>query len=959
MTGVDPADIAQALRAAMHGEVDFSARRRAEYSSDASNYRVVPQVVAFPRDAGDILAVAEVSRQTATPLTTRGAGTSIAGNAVGPGIVLDTSRHLGRILDLDPQARTAKVEPGVVLASLQAAAAPHGLRFGPDPSTQSRATLGGMIGNNACGAHALAYGRTADNVLELDVVDGTGRRFTAACGLDPVPGLDALVSANLALLRTEFGRLRRQVSGYSLEHLLPENGASLARTLAGTEGTVVTMLGATVRLVPVARAHALVVLGYPDVADAADAVPAILAHTPLAIEGLDARMVDVVRRRKGSSRVPELPPGDAWLMVEMGAESAAEALALAQAMAADAGAIAAAVIPAGPEASAVWRIREDGAGLGGRTPDNQQAWPGWEDAAVPPVRLGAYLREFRALMGSYQLDGLLYGHFGDGCIHVRIDFPLDRPGGVAVMRRFLTDAAHLVTAHGGSLSGEHGDGRARSELLPVMYSPGALAAFGGFKHLLDPADLLNPGVLVRPRPLDADLRRPAALPLPRLGGFAFDEDDGDLTTAVHRCVGVAKCRADSSGTGGFMCPSYLATRDEKDSTRGRARVLQDMANGTLISGGWRSPEVHDSLDLCLSCKACSADCPAGVDMARYKSEVTYRAYRRRLRPRSHYALGQLPRWSRLAGAAPRLANALLRIRPLATAVLAAGGMDTRRAIPSFAPVPFRRSNRSRSALRHAPASGGGQRLVVLWADSFSDAFDPGVPAAALTVLGQAGYQVIVPERSACCGLTWISTGQLDGARRRLSVLLDILGPYAEAGIPIVGLEPSCTAVLRSDLADLFPADARAAAVAAATRTLAELLTAPPPLGPGPQWAPPDLAGVQIIAQPHCHHYSVMGYGADRALLSAAGATVTTLAGCCGLAGNFGMEKGHYEVSAAVAELALLPALRGAAPGTVFLADGFSCRTQADQLGGVRGRHLAQILASRPRAADPAGPPPSR
>jgi FAD/FMN-containing dehydrogenase/Fe-S oxidoreductase len=957
MTCVDPADIAQALRAVMHGEVDESFRRRAEYSSDASNYRVVPQVVAFPRDTGDILAVAEVSRRTGTPLTTRGAGTSIAGNAVGAGIVLDTSRHLGRILDLDPVARTARVEPGVILASLQAAAAPHGLRFGPDPSTQSRATLGGMIGNNACGAHALAYGRTADNVLELDVVAGTGRRFTAGRGLDPVPGLDKLVSANLALLRTEFGRLRRQVSGYSLEHLLPENGASLARTLAGTEGTVVTMLGATVSLVPVAQAHALVVLGYPDVADAADAVPAILAHAPLAIEGLDARMVDVVRRRKGSSRVPELPPGDAWLMVEMGAVSAGEAVSLAQAMVASAGAMAAAVFPAGPEASAVWRIREDGAGLAGRTPENKQAWPGWEDAAVPPDRLGAYLREFRTLLGSYDLDGLLYGHFGDGCIHVRIDFPLDRPDGAQVMRRFLADAAHLVTAHGGSLSGEHGDGRARSELLPVMYSAAALDAFGAFKHLLDPADLLNPGVLVRPRPLDADLRRPAAVPLPRQAGFAFTEDDGDLTTAVHRCVGVGKCRADSSGSGGFMCPSYLATRDEKDSTRGRARVLQEMANGTLVSSGWRSPEVRDSLDLCLSCKACSSDCPAGVDMARYKSEVAYRAYRRRLRPRSHYALGQLPRWSRWAGVAPRLVNALLRIGPLATAVLAAGGMDARRTIPPFAPVPFRRSAARRSAAQRsaAPAgtdrraAGGPRRSVVLWADSFSDAFDPGVPQAALAVLGEAGYEVAVPERSACCGLTWISTGQLDGARRRLGALLDILGPYAEAGIPIVGLEPSCTAVLRSDLGDLFPGDPRAAAVAAATRTLAELLTAPPPLGPGPRWAPPDLTGTEILAQPHCHHYSVMGYGPDRALLSAAGATVTTLAGCCGLAGNFGMEKGHYEVSTAVAGLALLPALRDAAPGTVFLADGFSCRTQADQLGGVRGQHLAQILASPPRA----------
>ncbi len=975
MTGVDHTAVTQALRAAVQGVVDDSARRRAEYSSDASNYRVVPLAVVFPRDTGDILAAAEVARQARIPLTTRGGGTSIAGNAVGPGIVVDTSRHLRRILDLDPQARTARVEPGVVLADLQTAARPHGLRFGPDPSTHSRATLGGMIGNNACGAHALAYGRTADNVLELEVVDGTGRRLTAGRGLDPVPGLDALVAANLAVLRTEFGRLRRQVSGYSLEHLLPENGADLAKALVGTEGTVVTVLSATVNLVPVAQAHALVVLGYPDVADAADAVPAILDHSPLAIEGLDARMVNVVRRRRGAAQVPELPPGDAWLMVEMGAGSAAEAVALGQAMAAGAAALDSAVIPAGRQAAAIWAIREDGAGLGGRTPAGHQAWPGWEDAAVPPQKLGGYLREFRALMASYQLDGLLYGHFGDGCMHVRIDFPLDRPDGTGIMRRFLTDAARLVTAHGGSLSGEHGDGRARSELLPLMYSPAALAAFSGFKHLLDPADQLNPGVLVRPRPLDADLRRPHAAPLPRAGGFAFGEDGGDFTTAVHRCVGVAKCRADSSPSGGFMCPSYLATRDEKDSTRGRARVLQEMANGTLVTGGWRSPEVRDVLDLCLSCKACSTDCPAGVDMAQYKSEVAYRAYRRRLRPRSHYALGQLPRWSRWAGLAPRLVNAVLRIRPVAAAVLAAGGMDARRAIPPFAPVPFRRwlarhadaalarpapaaapvpasqplADQARAAGSQAgqsPSADAARRPVVLWADSFSDAFDPGVPQAALAVLQAAGYQVIIPDAAACCGLTWISTGQLDGARRRLRRLLDVLGPHAEAGTPIVGLEPSCTAVLRSDLADLFPGDPRGAAVASATRTLAELLTAPPPVGPGPQWAPPSLAGLEIIAQPHCHHHSVLGYHPDRALLAQAGAEVTALAGCCGLAGNFGMEKGHYEVSVKVAEAALLPALRSAPSGAVFLADGFSCRTQADQLAGVRGQHLAEILAAR-------------
>jgi FAD/FMN-containing dehydrogenase/Fe-S oxidoreductase len=943
-------ELVRALRSAVRGDVDAGTRRRAEYSSDASNYRVVPQVVVFPLDTADVLAAAEVARGTGTPLTMRGGGTSVAGNAVGPGIVLDTSRHLHRILGIDPEARTARVEPGVVLSSLEAIARPYGLRFGPDPSTHARATIGGMVGNNACGPHAVAYGRTSDNVAALDVVDGTGRRFTAGRGLEPVPGLEAFVAAHLDVLRTELGRFGRQVSGYSLEHLLPERGADLAKALVGTEGTVVTVLEATVDLVEVAGAQVLVVLGYPDMATAADAVPALLPHRPLAVEGIDARLVDVVRRHRGEAHVPALPPGAGWLMVEMGGASAGEALDRARAMAADAGTSAGRVIPAGGEAASMWRIREDGAGLAGRTPSGRQAWPGWEDAAVPPERLGAYLREFEALMRSYGVEGLPYGHFGDGCIHVRIDVPLERRETVGRFREFVTDAARLVASHGGSLSGEHGDGRARGELLPLMYSPRALDAFAAFKHLLDPGDVLNPGVLVRPRPLDADLRRPAALPLPRAGGFAFAHDGGEVTTAVHRCVGVGKCRADTSAAGGFMCPSYLATRDEKDSTRGRARVLQEMANGSLVSGGWRSPEVHDVLDLCLSCKACSSDCPAGVDMAQYKSEVLYRSYRRRLRPVGHYALGWLPRWSRLAGRAPRLVNAVLGVRPLARLALAAGGMDPRRSVPEFAATPFHRSvrgaGRTGAGRTGAGTTGadGDRPPVVLWTDSFSDAFSPGVPRAAVAVLEDAGYRVVVPDRPACCGLTWISTGQLDGARRRLTRLLDVLGPYAADGVPVVGLEPSCTAVLRSDLLDLLPDDPRAASVAAATRTLAELLTAPPPLGPQ-GWTPPSLDGVTVLAQPHCHHHSVMGYDADRALLRAAGAGLTTLAGCCGLAGNFGMEKGHYDVSVAVAESALLPALRAAQPGTVLLADGFSCRTQAADLAGARGVHLAELLAA--------------
>ncbi|MDO8145543.1 FAD-binding and (Fe-S)-binding domain-containing protein [Isoptericola sp. 178] len=964
----------------MDGTVDSSTRRRAEYSTDASNYRVVPDLVVFPRSTDEVVAALDVLRELEVPVTARGAGTSVAGNSVGPGVVLDLSQHLDTIHAVDPTSRTADVEPGVIMSSLQHAARPHGLRFGPDPSTQNRATLGGMIGNNACGPHAVAYGRTADNVVALDVVDGHGRRFTAGrgdAGFAAVPGLAELVRENLALIRTEFGRFGRQVSGYSLEHLLPENGSDLAKFLVGTEGTLVTVLGATLDLVPVPNAPTLVVLGYPDMPSAADDVPVLLEHDPLAIEGLDARLVDVVRRAKGAGAVPELPEGAGWLMIEVGGGSENEVRELAEMIVGASSAVGAAVYPAGPEATRMWQIRADGAGLAGRTPAGEQAWPGWEDSAVPPENLGAYLRDLDALMARYGVDGLPYGHFGDGCLHLRIDIPLEASG--SVLRTFMTEAAQLVARYGGSLSGEHGDGRARSELLPLIYSPEAVALMEQVKALFDPRDVLNPGVVVRPAAVDADLRRPAASPVPSTGpvgrhgllgsgtlrgisrktghaGFSFTHDHDDLTAAVHRCVGVGKCRADNEASGGFMCPSYQATRDEKDVTRGRARVLQEAVNGSLV-GGLTAPEVRESLDLCLSCKACSSDCPAGVDMAQYKSEVLHRTYKGRPRPVDHYALGWLPRWARLAGIAPRTINRLLSVDWIRRPVLWAGGMDTRRQVPEFAEMSFRRWWRLGYATRGVPGLPHRQepgRLVesdrpkvVLWTDSFSDSMSPSVPQAAVRVLEAAGYEVVVPTSAACCGLTWISTGQLDGARRRLDGLLKTLGPYAVNGYAILGLEPSCTAVLRSDLLDLFPDDPRAHAVAGATRTLAELLTDPataPAEDSG--WELPDLSDVTAVVQPHCHQHSVMGFAADRALLAQAGATVTELAGCCGLAGNFGMQKGHYDVSVAVAENALLPALRAQEEGEEFIADGFSCRTQAVQLEGVEGKALVEVLAAR-------------
>ena len=988
-------------------DVDASSGTRARYSSDAGLTRIPPLAVAFPRTPEQAIAAFDLARAHGVSLTARGGGTSCASNAIGPGLVLDFSRHMNRVISIDPEARTATVEPGCVGSTLQAAAAKHGLRFGPDPSSQNRATIAGMVANNACGPHATAWGRTSDNIVALDCVDGQGRRFMATtchdATLSDVPGLVSLIDSNLAPIRTELGRFKRQVSGYSLEHLTPEGGRNLAAMLTGTEGTLVLILSITVRLVPLPDAPVLAALGYRSMIEAADDVPALLAHSPLAVEGMDRRLVDVVRAHKGPGAVPALPEGEGWLLVEVGApgEDVTASLERARALCADSAAIDTVVYPPGAQASALWRIRADGAGLGGRTPPDgagggdQQAWPGFEDAAVPPENLGAYLRDFTALMEEFNIDGLLYGHFGDGCVHVRLAMPLDTPEGVAHSRAFLQSAARICAAHGGSVSGEHGDGRARGELLRFMYSPEMLDLFARVKHVFDPDNLLNPGVLAAPMdeaeaasrsrarnagsalelqpgvdPLDFGLRRVAARPMPADGGFAFTHDGGDFTAAVHRCTGVGKCRAGVSGT--FMCPSYLATREEKDVTRGRARILQEAANSQLVKA-IDSPEVLEALDLCLACKACSADCPAGVDMARYRSEALFRTYRGRLRPLSHYTLGWLPRLTRVTARVPGLAsiaNAVMSVAPLRSLAFRVIGLDPRRGMPALQSGTFTAWARRRSLLADSvPASASsdavsdtreregatassmsdspilsgprdpsGRPYALVWADSFSQTLDDAGARAVVDVLEANGFAPIVAP-DACCGLTWITTGQLTGAKKHLASLLGVLAPFAASGIPIVGVEPSCTAVLRDDLLDLLPEDPRSMLVSSATRTLAEVLSAVP----ASERRLPSLEGVEIVAQPHCHHYSVMGWDADQALLESLGARITRLEGCCGLAGNFGMEAGHYDLSVAVASHSLLPSL-SAQPDAVYLADGFSCRTQAAQLAGRGGVHLATLLA---------------
>jgi FAD/FMN-containing dehydrogenase/Fe-S oxidoreductase len=937
--------LATQLRGQLRGSVRDDAASRGLYAVDGSNYRVVPDLVVVPADQADLAAAVALTAAAGAPVTMRGGGTSMAGNAIG-GVVIDASRHVNRILDIDTAARTAVVEPGVVLTDLLAAARPHGLAFGADPSSASRATLGGMIANNACGAHSVAWGTTADNVRSLDLLLADGTRCTvesvgARTELAERPGregelhrsLQAFVDAHELAIRRRFGRFTRQISGYALHRLLPEHGYDVVGLLCGSEGGFAATLQATVALTPLPAARVLCVLGFTDSIASAECVPVVLAHSPLTMESIN---VDLVDRLPGEVRraatAAGLPAGRAWLLVEMGGQDRAAALLAAEKLVEalrDSGSSATASVVTEPSAQAVlWRCRTDAAGLATRRADGAEAWGGWEDAAVPPELLADYLRGLDELMGRHGLAGAYYGHFGEGCMHMRIDFDLLSSAGMAVYRTFVEQATDLVVSLGGSVSGEHGDGRARSELLGKMYGADGLALLAGMKDIWDPGRVMNPGMIVDPPPFDTAIRHQgSAKDRKLLTLFAYPDDNHDFAQAQRRCVGIGKCRQTS---GGVMCPSYQATREEMHSTRGRAHLLWEMLEGDLVTDGWRSTEVRDALDLCLSCKGCLSDCPVNVDMATYKAEFTHHHYAGRpwARPLSHWSMGWLPMASRIAAKAPRLVNRMARL-PLTKRL---GGIASEREIPAFAEQTFASWFARREATPPAPRGD-----VVLWPDTFTNHLAPEVGHAAVEVLEDAGYRVVLPERPVCCGLTWISTGQLRMARRQLERSLSALAPHVDAGTPIVGLEPSCLAVFRHDAVDLLPDDPRAAAVADSMVTFAELLTRA-------DWQPPQVV-TDALVQTHCHQHAVLGFDADRALMAMAGINATVPdSGCCGLAGNFGFERGHYEVSRAVGERVLLPAVRAAAPDTAIVADGFSCRTQIAQGTPRRAVHLAQLLA---------------
>jgi FAD/FMN-containing dehydrogenase/Fe-S oxidoreductase len=967
--------------------VRFDLGSRALYAADASNYRQLPIGVVFPRDAADVEAALAACRATGAAVLPRGAGTSLAGQCVNVAVVFDYSRSMNALDAIDPEAKLARVQPGIVLDRLRDAAELHHLTFAPDPATHSRCTLGGIIGNNSCGVHGLLGGKAVDNVQSLDIVLYDGTRMTV--GATPPAELDGLVRAGgrvgqiysglarirdryAALVREKFPRIPRRVSGYNLDELLPENNFNVARALVGSEGTCANIVSATLNLTASPPFRVLTVLGFSDAFVAADAVPLALEHKPIGLEGFDYLLVDFMRRKGLALRdLDRLPDGVGFLLVEMGAWSEQEAQAKAASVAR-----ASQSWPSPPvahictpeEAASVWHVRDSALGAMVFVPGEPDRWEGWEDAAVPPAQLGNYLRAITKLMAEYGYRSPLYGHYGQGCVHTRINFDFSTPKGIAIFREFIDRAADVVISFGGSLSGEHGDGQARAALLPKMFGPELIEAFREFKKLWDPDNRMNPGKLsdaVRVYDPTENLRHspftpsntpgapgPAGGPGPSHLGtrethFAFAKDRGSLARATERCVGVGSCR---NTVGGVMCPSYRATGEEQHSTRGRAHLLWEMLSGALRDEGFQSRAVHEALDLCLSCKACKSECPVQVDMAAYKSEFLAQRYKGRLHPLHHYVFGFADRLARYGSLAPSLTNAILTGPLTSPLVKRIAGVARERQLPRLALQSFQ------NARRHAPTNSGapgpshlGTRearsselpQVVLWPDTWNNYYHPQSLQAAETVLSLAGFQVETPRGHICCGRPLYDFGLLSAARSYLAQILRRMAPQIDAGLPFVFLEPSCASVFKDELLELFPNDARAQRLSEQVWLLADFLTAR-----APGFIPGRLDGAHILLHGHCHHKAVFGGpGSEIALLRQAGAAVELIqAGCCGMAGPFGFEADKFEVSKVIANQGLLPAVQSAGPTTIVVADGFSCREQIEQLAHTKALHFAQVLA---------------
>ena len=954
------AELEQELKRAVRGEVRFDRGSRALYATDGSNYRQIPIGLVIPCDVDDVVAAVGACRKFGAPILPRGAGTSLAGQCCNVAVVLDFTKHMNQIIELDPGRKFARVQPGIVLDSLRNKAETHKLTFAPDPSTHNRCTIGGMIGNNSCGTHSLLGGKTVDNVEELRILLYDGTQMTVGATSDEelasivqqggrcgeiYAKLRAIRDKYSDLVRAKFPQIPRRVSGYNLDELLPERGFNVARALVGTEGTCVVVLDAKLKLIHSPQHRALVGLGYPDAFLAADHVMDILEFHPIGLEGLDGGIIEGLKKKR-APHVDLIPDGGGFLLVEFGADDPQEAERLARQLMDRLKQVKdppASRLYTKSEAKAVWNIREAGPRAAAFAPGAPHEWEGWDDAAVAPEKLGAYLRDIRKLMNEYSYRGSFYGHFGHGCIHMRVSFDLVTETGVRNYGEFVERAADLVVGYGGSLSGEHGDGQSRAALLPKMFGPELIKAFGEFKAVWDPGNKLNPHKVVNPYLPTENLRLGADYkPLEPETHFKFPDDDGSLAKASLRCVGLGACRKSDSGS---MCPSYMVTLEEEHSTRGRAHMLFELLQGEVVRDGWNDDHVKKSLDLCLSCKACKSECPANVDIATYKAEFLSHYYEKKSRPLHAYAFGMVDKWLQLASPAPWAANFFSSAPVFSQIMRKMLGLAPQRELPRLASCNFQKWAQKNgipgveAAGAHnssQPASPGPD--VILWADTFNNHFHPETSRAALDVLQRAGFNVRVPRQHLCCGRPLYDFGMLDQAKQYLQRILHVLGPQIDAGMPIVVLEPSCASVFRDELRGLFPDDARANRLRSQTFLLSEFLE-----HHAPAFQPPRLAR-KVLLHGHCHHKAIMKMKDEESLLRKMSANVLAPdAGCCGMAGPFGFEKDKYAVSQAVGERVLLPTVRQADPETILISDGFSCREQIFQATGRTAIHLAEVI----------------
>ncbi|MGE8165094.1 FAD-binding and (Fe-S)-binding domain-containing protein [Paraburkholderia sp. NPDC080076] len=945
------------LRSHVRGEVRFDQGSKALYAADASNYRQVPLAVVVPADVDDLLATLAACRRNDVPFLARGGGTSQNGQCVNVAVVADASKYVNRVVLVDPVERVAIVEPGVVCDTLRDAAERHGLTFAPDPATHSRCTLGGMIANNSCGAHSVMAGKTVENVEALEIATFDGARFwvgpTSDQELERIiaaggrqgeiyAALKQLRDTYAEQIRAKFPQIKRRVSGFNLDQLLPENGFNVARALVGTEGTCALTLQAKVRLVKSPAKRVIVVVGFTDIYTAADAVPHFMRCGPIAIEGLDRAIIRGLQARGlKKDEIALLPEGDAWVVLEFGADTQDDVMREARAAAAYF-----ASGEAGPNVSAmlvedralqakVWSIRETGASAVALSVDSGTPDPvvGWEDAAVDPLRLGDYLRAFQALVDRYGYETSLYGHFGDGCVHARITFDLRSAEGVATWRKFLREAAELVVEFGGSLSGEHGDGQAKAEFLPIMYGPELMQAMEQFKAIWDPANRLNPGKVVHAYRVDENLRMgPAYKPVTLQTRLTFASQEGDgFQREIERCIGMGKCR---SLDGGTMCPSYRATREEKYSTRGRAHLFWEMLQGDVIADGWQSREVKEALDTCLACKGCKSDCPTHTDMASYKAEFLSHYYETNRRPRQALFMGRIGEWAPWAARLPRLTNFMTSAPGLSSFGKWLAGVAQTRELPRFADATYRQiAQRSPQTAREVR---GEVKKVILWVDTFNDHFTPEIAQAAADVLKQLGWHVMLPKNRLCCGRPLYDFGLLERARELLTHILDDLADDIAAGVPLVGLEPGCLSVFKDELLKQLPGHPLAKKLSAQTFLFSDFVARQPF-----DWPTLDA---DVIVHGHCHQKALFGMQGDTALLNKLGVKWKLLdTGCCGMAGSFGFNGEHHALSTKIGEDKLFPAVRAAHAETIVLTNGFSCREQIEQGTGRHAMHIAQLV----------------